>query len=152
VLKKIETNTQFAQIISPNEVVALVTFDVKLSDIQGMMNVCLPYITVESIIPKLRTRYWFNSVGKQIDNSSKELIESKISLTKVPIRAILGKTSITVSDLAELQKGDVLPLEKDINEELDIFVGNLHKFTAKPGVRKNKFALKITSLVRREED
>ena len=152
ILEKIETNTQFAQIISPNEVVALVTFDVKLSDVEGMINVCIPYITVEPIISKLSTRYWFSNFEKQIDNSSKELIESKISLTKMPVKTILGRTNITVSDFIELQKGDVLPLEKDINGELDIFVGELYKFKGKPGIKKNKIAIKITSLVGKEDE
>jgi len=152
ILEKIETNTQFARIISPNEVVALVTLSIKLSDVEGMINICIPYITVEPIIEKLSTRYWFTSIERQTDSSSKELIESKISATKVPLKAIFGSTSITVSDFIELQKGDVLPLDNDINSELDVYVGNLLKFRGKPGVKKNRVSIKITALVGKEDE
>lgn len=151
ILEKIETNTQFAQIISPNEIVALVTFDLKLSDVQGMFNVCIPYITVEPIISRLNTRYWFGNIKKQLDDSAKTMIQTKISSTRVQVKAILGNTKIIVSDLLELQRGDVLPLSKDINEDIDVYVGDLHKFKAKPGVSKNKLAIKITSLVGKED-
>lgn len=151
VLEKIETNTQFAQIISPNEIVALVTFDVRVSDVQGMFNVCIPYISVEPIISRLNTRYWFSNIKKQHDEYAQKMIQAKISETKAPVKAILGNTKITVSDLMELQVGDVLPLNKNINEEIDVYVADLHKFKAKPGVRKSRLAIKITSLVGKED-
>ena len=44
-LERIETNPQFAQIISPSDMVALVTMNVKIGDVEGLMNVCLPYFT-----------------------------------------------------------------------------------------------------------
>ena len=56
-LERIETNTQFAQIISPGETIAIVTISIKIGDVEGMMNVCLPYVTLEPIMDKLNTKY-----------------------------------------------------------------------------------------------
>jgi len=150
VLERIETSTQFAQLVSPNEIVALITLNVKISNTEGMLNICIPYITVEPIISKLSTRYWFSSIEKQADSKSKELIESRIEKTSVPVTAILGRTSITVGDFIGLQVGDVLPLNTDINSNLDILVGDLHKFYGKPGIRKNRMSVKITGLIGEE--
>ena len=79
-------------------------------------------------------------------------IETKIGCTYVPVRAILGKTTINISEFLDLQEGDVIPLETNVNGELDVYVGDLPKFTGKPGVKKNKVSVKISQVIRREED
>ncbi|NSW89876.1 MAG: flagellar motor switch protein FliM [Firmicutes bacterium] len=152
VLERVETSTQFAQLIAPNEIVALITFNAKISGVEGMINICIPYITVEPIISKLSTRYWFSSVERQTDSKFKEIIVSGVERTKVPITVILGRTSITVGDLVELQVGDVLPLDTEVSSDLDILVGDLHKFRGKPGIRKNRVSVKITSVIGKEDE
>ena len=57
-LERIETNSQYAQIISPSEMIAIVTISMKIGEVEGLMNICLPYITVEDVIDKLNTKYW----------------------------------------------------------------------------------------------
>lgn len=61
-LERIETNSQYAQIISPSEVIAIITMNIKIGDVEGLMNICLPYITLESVIDKLNTRYWYSNI------------------------------------------------------------------------------------------
>jgi flagellar motor switch protein FliM len=70
----------------------------------------------------------------------------------VPVRAVLGKTSISVNDFIELQPGDVLPLDTGVNDDMEILVGNLLKFYATPGVKKNKVAVKISKVLKREDE
>ena len=45
-LERIETNSQFAQIISPSEMIAIITINLKIGEVEGLMNVCLPYMTL----------------------------------------------------------------------------------------------------------
>ena len=56
-LERIETNSQYAQIISPTEMIALVTLNIKIGEVEGLFNICLPYLTLESVIDKLNTKY-----------------------------------------------------------------------------------------------
>lgn len=149
---RMETNAQFVQIVAPNEMVALITLNARVGDVEGMINICIPHMVIEPIMPKLSTRLWFSTVEKETSHESKEVLEAKIGSTKVPIVALLGKTTITVSDFIELQPGDVIPLETLVNADLEVIVGNLHKFNAKPGVKKNKVAVKISEIVNREDD
>ena len=151
-LDRIETNSQFAQIISPNEMIALVTLDTKIGDVKGMMNICIPHLVVEPVISKLSTKYWFGSIQKEMSAESKQNIEHKIENTKIPLKVLLGKTQIPVSDFIELQKGDVIQLDTMVNSELEMMVGNIHKFYGQPGVRKNKVSVKITKVLEREEE
>lgn len=151
-LEKTETNAQFAQIINPNEMVALVTLNARIGETEGMINICIPHMVVEPIIPKLSTKLWFTSVEKEVTSQNRASIETRIENTRVPIRAILGTTSITVNDFLDLQIGDVIPLDTSVDGDMEILVGDLLKFYAKPGARKNKTAVKISEVVRREDD
>ncbi|MCR4434490.1 MAG: flagellar motor switch protein FliM [Clostridiales bacterium] len=151
-LEKIETNAQFAQIISPNEIVALVTLSAKVGEVEGMINICIPHMVVEPIASKLSTRFWFSTAEIERTKESKESIERKIQNTRVPVKAILGRTTITVSDLVDLLPGDVISLDSHVSGDLEILVGDLLKFYGKPGVKKNKVSVKITDVVRKEEE
>lgn len=150
-LERIETNSQYAQIISPSEMIAIVTMNVKIGDVEGLMNICLPYITVEDVIDKLNTRYWYANIQSHDSTDYTETIESLIKRANVPVKAILGKSVISVNDFASLQLGDIIRLDREVEDELDIYVGNIRKFTALPGSSNDKYAVRITSVIREEQ-
>lgn len=152
VLEKIETNSQVAQIISPNEMVALVTFNLKLGNVEGMLNLCIPHIVIEPIMDKLNTKFWFSQSERAHNPVHSQNIERMIQRSKIPVRAVLGKTHITVKEFLELQTMDIISLDKDIGSDVDVYVGSLLKFKAKVGAYKNKSALKITTVIKREDD
>ena len=54
-LERIETNSQFAQIISPSEMIAIITINIKIGETEGLMNICLPFLCLEDIMDKLNT-------------------------------------------------------------------------------------------------
>lgn len=151
VLDRLETNPQFAQIISPNDMVAIVTLDMKIGDVQGFMNMCLPYFTLEEIMDKLNTRYWYANMQERKDENYEDYIESLIRRVDIPIKAVLGKSVISVSDFANLQVGDVIRLDAHVDDELSVYVGNIRKFTALPGASKEKYAARVTSVIREGE-
>ena len=151
VLERVETNPQFAQIIAPGEMIAVVTLNIKIGDVEGLMNICLPYFTLESIMDRLNTRYWYANMQEKTDEKYNEQIEGMIRRVGVPIKAVLGQSTISVSDFANLQIGDIIRLDTRIEDELQIFVGNIHKFTALPGSSKEAYAVRITSIIREEE-
>lgn len=150
-LERIETNSQFAQIISPTEMIAIVTININIGGVEGLMNVCLPYITLEDIMDKLNTKYWFSTMQKRDEESYADAIETAINRALIPVSAELGRSTITVIDFINLQIGDIIKLNRNIEEELDIYVGNIVKFKAVPGSFTNNYAVKITEIFREEE-
>jgi len=150
-LVRIETNSQFAQIIAPSEMISIVTLNIKIGNIEGMMNLCLPYVCLEKVIDKLNTKYWYSTMKTSDNKSYKELIEIAISKAKVPIRAILGKSTISVNDFMNMQRGDIIKLNTKVTDELAVYVGNLYKFTALPGAYSGSYAVKISSIIHGEE-
>jgi len=152
VLDRIETNPQFAQLMSPNEMVALITFTAKIGEMEGLLNLCIPHMTVEPIMAKLSTRLWFSLIERESTQESKQAISLKIEETKVPVKAILGKTSISVQDFLMLQQGDVLTLNTSVEDKVEIYVGEILKFYGKPGARNKRLAVKITDVIKEEEE
>ncbi|MDD6156249.1 MAG: flagellar motor switch protein FliM [Lachnospiraceae bacterium] len=150
-LERIETNSQYAQIISPSEMIAIVTINVKVGDVEGLMNICLPYITVEDVIDKLNTKYWYSNMQNQDETNYADAIEALIQRAQIPVKAVLGKSSISVSDFAGLQPGDIIRLDRKVDEELDVYVGNIRKFTALPGESGDEYAVRVTSVIREEQ-
>lgn len=150
-LLRIETNSQFAQVISPNDMISIVTLNIKIGNIEGMMNICLPYVCLEKVIDKLNTKYWFSTMQLNGDKTYQDEIETAISKAKIPLRVILGKSSISVNDFANMQKGDIIKLNTKVEDELAVYVGNLNKFTALPGASSGSYAVKISSIIRGEE-
>ena len=150
-LERIETNSQFAQIISPSEMIAIVTINIKIGDVEGLMNVCLPYLTLEDIMDKLNTKYWYSTMQDKDEQQYVDAIETLISKAPIPMKAVLGNSTISVSDFSGLQVGDIIRLDTKVNQELDVFVGNIKKFTALPGSSGDKYAVRITSVVREEQ-
>ena len=150
-LERIETNSQFAQIISPSEMIAIVTINVKIGDVEGMMNVCLPYLTLEDVMDKLNTKYWFSTMQVHDEEQYMETIETLISKAPIPIKAVLGNSTISVNDFVNLQMGDIIRLDSKVDQELPVYVGNIEKFAALPGSSGDYYAVRITSVIREEQ-
>jgi flagellar motor switch protein FliM len=151
-LERIETNSQFAQIISPSEMIAIVTINIKIGDVEGLINVCLPYLTLEPVMDKLNTKFWYSSQQDVAEESFSEDIEKLISKAAVPVTAVLGNSSINVSDFAALQIGDIIRLDRKVDDELEVYVGDIKKFTALPGSSGKNYAVRVTTILREEQE
>ncbi len=151
VLNRMETNSQFAQVIAPNDMIAIITLNMKIGDVEGFMNVCLPFFTLEDVMDKLNTKYWFSTMQENRGENYESYIESLIRRVDIPVRAVLGKSTIAVSDFINLQVGDCIRLDAKVDNDMDVYVGNLRKFTALPGANGDSYAVRITSVVREEE-
>ena len=150
-LERIETNSQYAQIISPTEMIALITLNIKIGDVEGLINICLPYITLESVMDKLNTKYWYSSLQEKDEQQYTETIEALIARAPMPIKAVLGNSSISVNDFLGLQVGDIIRLDTKVDEDLSVYVGNIKKFTALPGASGDNYAVRVTSVIREEQ-
>ena len=150
-MERIETNAQFAQVIAPSDMVAIISLSVKIGDAEGFMNVCLPYFTLEDVMDKLNTKYWFSTMQDNNDEDYEEHLEVLIKKIDVPIKAILGRSQVSVNDFLNLQAGDIIRLDTKVDSEMDVFVGNIRKFKALPGSSKDNYAIRVTSVIREEE-
>jgi len=146
-LDRVENNPQFMQLVSPNEVMMIVSIETRMGDVQGMMNICMPFLVLEPIMDKLSVRLYYSSSAEKYSPENMSLIQNKLATTRLPIKAILGGSRITVKDLLELSVGDVIPLEKRVGAEMDLVIGDNTKFMGKPGMYEGKLAIQICHVV-----
>lgn len=151
-LDVLEINPQFMQIVSPNETVALVSLSTKIGDSTGMINFCMPHVTLEPIIPNLSAHYWLSTQKKSREPKEIEELEKRVKKTKLPIVAELGHTTISVQELSHLAVGDVIRLTESVGDALTVKIGTKDKFFAQPGTYKGKIAIQITEKIGEEEN
>lgn len=151
-LKSIENNPQFVQLVPANDMVVVISFNAVIGKSEGIITMCLPYIVLEPVLPKLSAHYWFASTRKETNSEHLSLIKKRIEKAKVPLIVELGSAVLPIQELLQLQKGDVILLDSDIDKDINIKIGTRTKFKARPGLIGNKVSVQITSIVEEGED
>lgn len=151
-LEALETNPQFMQIVSPNETIALISLSTKIGDTTGMINLCIPHVVIEPIMPRLSIHSWFVSQKKCRAPEEVEALQFRLNQAKLPFVAELGSSHITVHEFLNLSVGDVITLQKPVNEPLKIRIGDKYKYTGSPGTVRGKMAVQINEPVSEGEE
>lgn len=147
-LGNIETNPQFTQIVPPNEMVVLITMETQIENIDGMINFCIPYITLEPIISKLSAQYWYSSVRKGITVENLNQLHNRVVDIAVDIIAEIGRVPVSVKEALSLNIGDVVKLSNtSINDPITLNIGNKAKFSCRPGTSGKKMAVQVTDVL-----
>jgi flagellar motor switch protein FliM len=143
-LGNIETNPQFAQIVPPTDMVVLITLETKVGDVEGMTNLCIPYITIEPIITKLSAQYWYSSVRKGESDENMAIIQERLDQVEIPIRTEVGEVELPFSDIVGLQIGDVVKLgATHMKSDMTLRVGDRRKFKCRPGRQGNRLCVQL---------
>ncbi|GFN31886.1 flagellar motor switch protein FliM [Paenibacillus xylaniclasticus] len=146
-LEALETNPQFMQIVSPNETIALISLSTKIGDTTGMINLCIPHVVIEPIMPKLSVHHWFVSQKKSRSPEEVDVLEQRLNRAQLPITVELGESEINIHEFLNLNVGDVITLNKPVGEGLNIKVGNKLKFIGSPGSIKDRVAVQVDEIV-----
>ncbi|MDI6632017.1 MAG: flagellar motor switch protein FliM [Bacillota bacterium] len=145
-IETVETNPRFQQVISPSEVVVVITFSTVVgTGARGYINLCLPHVTLEPVLVQLSSYYHTTPAGLQEDSAKKEL-EYWINQVPVDLAVVAGETEIAVREFLNLQVGDVLPLDRGVNADLDVYVSGQLRYKAQAGTVGRYLAVQITSL------
>jgi len=143
---RVESNPQLVQIVPPNEVVVLISFELTIGDIRGMMNLCIPYNSIERIGGKLSANSWVAYGRKQATPESIERIRRKVCTSLVGLRVRLARTRISAGELVGLRVGDIITTQQDMNSTLPVFVEGIPKFQGRPGAFRGHKAILIDSV------
>jgi flagellar motor switch protein FliM len=152
VLERLETSSQFTQIVNLNEAAAIITMQMKTADMDGFINFCIPHIAIEPIAKQLTTTLMFSGkIHTRVVGDNSRLIEQRILNTSLNLTAILAETTMTVADILSLRLGDVIQLDNTTNDEIKVKVEHLIKAYGKFGVRNHHYAIKLTKILREED-
>lgn len=143
-LGNIETNPQFAQVVPPNDMVVLINLETKIGEVEGLTNLCIPYITIEPIINKLPAQYWYSSIRKGELDENRSIIQERLDQVQIPVIAEVGSVDISILDFMNLTVGDVVKLENTTTRaDMLVKVGERKKFKCLPGRVGNRLAIQI---------
>lgn len=142
-----ETNAEFVQIIPGVEPALVSTFEVVIYEQRSFINICYPYRLLERVLGRTGMKQWISSATTKVSPAVRERYESTVRTVDVQVRAELGRAILPVSDLKNLEIGDVIPLKQKTDAAVRVFVGSQEKFKAAPGRSGRRRALQITSLV-----
>ncbi len=144
--ESMETQSQFIQIVPPNDTIVSILFEVKVGDLRGAMSLCIPYLLLKPITPKLSVQRWFSSTAGENAGQNSEQLAKRLSKAKVTCVCRLGTSRITVRELVNLSAGDTVLLDRRNTDEVDLMIGNSVKFRGKPGTAGRKVALHINRI------
>lgn len=143
IMTELEVNPQFLQMISPNETVVVISFNTIIGETSGMINICIPHVVLEPIVPNLSVRYWMQTNKKAVSPEQLEILENRVRKADLQIVAELGKTDISIEDFLLLQPQDVIQLNQKIEDPLVLRIGDIPKFSVQPGKLKKRMAIQV---------
>lgn len=149
-VQRVESNPQLVQIVPPNEVVILVSFELTMGKTRGMINLCIPFNTIERIGNKLSANSWTGYASLRSSTTSQAQIATNLEHAVAELVVTLAHSKIKTSDLFNLQVGDVINTEKEVRSPLEVEVEGVVKFLAVPGAYKGRTAIEVRSIVERD--
>ncbi|MCD6548230.1 MAG: flagellar motor switch protein FliM [Thermodesulfobacterium sp.] len=144
-----EVNPQFARVLMPEETVIVTGYNIELESLSGKILFCYSLNTLQPVKEKLYSPYQFE---EYVDLTWRKSLEKYVLGSKVALSAILGKTVITLEDLLNLEKGDVIVLDKKVEEPVEVYIEGVLKILGKLGVFKNRMAVQIQKFITLEEE
>ncbi len=142
-LGQMESNPHIVQIVPPNEVVVVIGFELKLGARAGTMSLCIPFTVIEPLMDEISAHSWFQAGRHRSDQQWGRLVAERIADAQVEVIAILAETTMTVSDLHNLEVGDVIMTEKPAGSPVTLYIESVPKFFVDIGCHKNHRALRV---------
>ncbi len=128
---QVESNPQLVQIVPPNEVVVVISFELTIGDLRGMMNLCIPYNSIERIGGKLSANSWVSYGRKNASPETIRQISETLCSSPVGVSVRLAQTKIGTGELMSLRVGDVITTQKDVKQPVIVSVEGVPKFRAR---------------------
>ncbi len=139
-----EVNPQFANIVTPSEVVVVSTFHIDLDGGSGYMHITLPYSMVEPIRDLL-------DAGLQSDVTEKDehwgdVLREEVKCANVTIDATLARAQLTLRDVLDFKPGSIFPIE--LPQTVIARVEDVPVFRGVYGASRGRAALKVIEPIR----
>jgi flagellar motor switch protein FliM len=141
---QVESNPQLVQIVPPNEVVVLISFEIVLADSRGILNLCIPFNTIESKASKLTTDSWGANKKTKLNAAQKLSLDTGLSLARIELNVRLAETRLSTADLMNLEVGDIIMTESASDRGAEITIDGRSVFRGVPGVYRGRKAIRIT--------
>ena len=138
-----ETNTQFANVATPNEVVVATTFEVSIGSAVGEMHICMPYSILEPIRDLLSSSMQGESL--EVDKRWVGRLSKQVQAAEVTMLVDLAHVQVTLDQILNMQVGDVIPL--NIPELVTASVDGVPVMECRYGISNGQYALRMEKML-----
>ncbi|MBT3345610.1 MAG: flagellar motor switch protein FliM [Gemmatimonadetes bacterium] len=128
---ELETNPEFMQITAASEIVILLAFEVNSTNMSGLISLCYPFFTLESILPRLGQQTYVRQ-GRSNREETRAANAERLANTPVPLRAEFARGKISIDAARHVQVGDVIEMDTPCDEPAVVFVDDEPKFLGLP--------------------
>ena len=149
---QVESNPQLVQIVPPNEATVLISFEITMGEVRGIMNLCIPFNTIEPLAGKLSSDTWAAYTKRVTDPRQKLNLETGVTRSCVEMVVQLAETTLSASSLHNLSVGDVVMTDKEKSQGLRVVIEGRPMFLAQPGLYKGHKAVQIERAISRPKD
>jgi flagellar motor switch protein FliM len=146
-----ESSPNVVQIVAQNEIVIMVIMEIIIGQTSGMMNICYPVITIESLLPRLANRDLMLNETSGRKSRNKEL-RALLRGAKIELEAVLGYAELNMQQVLDLEVGDIIKLNRPADDTVIVKVDGREKFIADFGVRRYRRSIKIKEILKTEHD
>jgi flagellar motor switch protein FliM len=139
-----EVNPQFANIVSPTEVVVVTIFHVELEGGGGDFHVTMPYSMLEPIREVLDA-----GVQSDVDETDERWIcalRDEIEQAEVGLTCRLAETQLNLREIMHLKAGDIIPIE--MPEQATICAAGVPVLRGNFGTSRGNNAVKVVEQVK----
>jgi len=138
-----ESHARRVQIVPPDEVVVVVSFEVGMAEERGSLNLCIPFNTIAATGSRLISESWVATHRKSIDERRQSNSEGRNSRETVDLSVRLASTALTTVDLLNLEVGDVILTDHESAAGAEVRIDDRPVFRGFPGVYKGQKAIRI---------
>lgn len=150
-LDRVETSPQYAQIVSANEPIAIITLNAKIGEVEDIINLCIPHVAVQPIAKKLVIKSWYTDVGVRKTAEERDYQE-RLAGIYLTLQAMFNTTTATVGDVMNTKVGDVIQIDHKIDQPITVKVEHIPKFRGVIGIQSSNYAVRIMEILEEETD
>ena len=127
------------------------TFRLKIGDVVGGMTLGYPYLLLESIIDRLGAQRWVPTGTVAATADSRAFVVRELGYSSLGVRALLGCGAVSVRDLLNLRRGQVLPLSSSRERPVRVLLNDVPKFAGRLGTHRTNLAVQILGHLAEED-
>jgi flagellar motor switch protein FliM len=146
-IDRLETNPRFAAISRPANAAILVRLRIDMEDRGGIVELLLPYATIEPIRPVLLQMFMGEKFGR--DPIWEGHFATEVAQAEISVDAVLYEADIPLKQLMMLKVGDTLPLDMRPEASVQVRCGNVLLTEGRMGRVGDRVAIRVTKQLRK---
>ena len=139
---RVESNWKMLNILTPDTEMIQAGFTLQAGELQGDLQLMIPYFSLEPLKDKLRDE-WVQLSEREQQDTWMNYLENAVKNMEITVSAAWGELSMTIQEILSLGEGDIITIDYDETCPIFVLADQQPKFKAQPGLRNGNKAVRI---------